>query len=652
MAMNFFERQRKAKRNTKMLVLLFVAAVLAIILALDALIMGLLYYNTGGNALVSTSPWEWLNQQWGTLGAVSAGGAALIGGGTFYRMASLRAGGSKVALQMGGSPVSVETQDPAMRQLRNVVEEIAIASGVPVPQIFVLSEETGINAFAAGYANGDAAIAVSQGCLKHLSRDELQGVVAHEFSHILNGDMRLNIRLMGILFGILMLGVIGRRMLMSTRYTRSSRDSKGAGSIVMIGLAVMVIGYIGVFFGNLIKAAVSRQREYLADSAAVQFTRNPEGIAGALKKIAVLQKGSKLDTPNTEEVSHMLFASGLNSLFATHPPLMDRIKAIEPRFTETQLRVLRQQMQKDAQREQDKLQREREREQQKQQQQEKREKVFTTTATAAVVLSADKITSSVGNPGWDHVDYARKMRDGLPEAVKVALMRPNTALAAICGLLISPVTDVQQRQLAMLKEAIGQHCVDLMINIAPYLKQITPLQRLPLVELAVPGIRAHLDAPIIPDLLQNMIQADNHIDLFEYALFKVLMQGLEDRRKAPAETRKLRRCEQQVQVVLSLMAQHGVKDEEEARRAYAAGLHVALPQAQLPYAPVQEVTSTLDEALDDLSEVESMGKEALMKALVTTLLHDGKVKLAEVELLRAVCAVLECPLPPVLQHDD
>ena len=239
-------------------------------------------------------------------------------------------GGSAVALQLGATPVPADTDRFAYRRLRNVIEEIAIASGVPVPEIFVLEEETAINAFASGYTPADAAVTVTRGCLDKLTRDELQGVIAHEFSHVLNGDMRLNIRLVGVAFGILVLAVIGRKIAEVSGRSRS-RDS---GGIVVLGIALLVVGYIGVFFARIIKASISRQREYLADASAVQFTRQTEGIAGALKKIGGLSEGSKLTSHDGEEVAHMLFGDGVgySALFATHPALVDRIKRLQPRF--------------------------------------------------------------------------------------------------------------------------------------------------------------------------------------------------------------------------------------------------------------------------------------------------------------------------------
>jgi Zn-dependent protease with chaperone function len=265
----------------------------------------------------------------------AVGTLAVIGLGSGFKTLELAQGGSTVATMLGGRLVAPTTTDPDERKLRNVVEEMAIAAGVPVPQVYLLPQEHGINAFAAGHSTSDAVVAVTAGAVKLLTRDELQGVIGHEFSHILNGDMRLNLRLMGIIFGILCLAVIGRVLL----YTRS-RSSKDKNPLPLLArLALIVIGWIGVFFGRLIQAAVSRQRELLADASSVQFTRNPAGLAGALKKIGGLSFGSKLEAAHAEEASHMFFGNGMGESFFhlmdTHPPLAERIRAIDPSFDGT-----------------------------------------------------------------------------------------------------------------------------------------------------------------------------------------------------------------------------------------------------------------------------------------------------------------------------
>ncbi|MDG4765454.1 M48 family metallopeptidase [Solwaraspora sp. WMMD406] len=331
--MNFFERQRQVRRVSARLVALFVLAVVGIVAVVDLAVL------IGFDGL-SMSPAGLA----GLLTVTSLVTVAVIGLAALVRSVALRGGGGRVARELGGVLVPSDTTDPQLRRLRNVVEEISIASGVPVPEVYLLPGEEGINAFAAGWSTSDAAIAVTRGALERLNRDELQGVIAHEFSHVVNGDMRLNIRLMGLLFGILFLAVIGRGMLrgglVSGGRSRNSNDSRNP--LALVGLAMIVAGYVGVLVGRMIKASVSRQREYLADASAVQFTRQTAGLAGALKKIGGLPAGSALGSPKTEEVGHMLFGSGsrFTALFATHPPIVDRITALDPSFDPAELSAL------------------------------------------------------------------------------------------------------------------------------------------------------------------------------------------------------------------------------------------------------------------------------------------------------------------------
>ncbi|MEW6074668.1 MAG: M48 family metallopeptidase, partial [Planctomycetota bacterium] len=317
--MDFFAHQDRARRHTGWLVFLFLLAVAGIVAAVYVVVL----FALGGLAGSSGPPpdlWDG-----GVLLLTAVGVLSVVGLGSAYKTAQLRAGGPAVAALVGARPVLPGTADAAERRLLNVVEEMAIASGVPVPPVFVMDREEGINAFAAGHSTADAAITVTRGTLEQLSRDELQGVVAHEFSHILNGDMRLNLRLMGTIHGILVIGMIGWLIL---RHVRGGKKNP----LPLIGLALFFVGYAGTFLGNLIKAAVSRQREFLADAAAVQFTRNPGGLAGALGKIAETAEGSRLHAAHAPEVSHMLFGAGtrsaLGGLLATHPPLAERIRRL------------------------------------------------------------------------------------------------------------------------------------------------------------------------------------------------------------------------------------------------------------------------------------------------------------------------------------
>ena len=329
--MDFFQHQEVARRSTRRLIFLFALAVLCVVVAVN-IVGAAIYFSFVVPAGRAWVPASLPNGFFLTNTIVVLG---LIGGGTVVEMSALSSGGDAVAKMVGARPVDPSTHDLLDRRLLNVVEEMAIAAGIPVPRVFVMDDENTINAFAAGHSINDAVIAVTRGTLTRLNRDELQGVVAHEFSHVLNGDMRLNMRLIGVLFGLMVVAMAGRFLLEIAGRTRggSGRGSGGVlAALFLAGITLWVLGYIGVFFGRLIKAAVSRQREFLADAAAVQFTRNPEGLSGALNKIA--EHGSALATAHAPEAAHFFFANGLGGftagLLSTHPPIEERIRRLAP----------------------------------------------------------------------------------------------------------------------------------------------------------------------------------------------------------------------------------------------------------------------------------------------------------------------------------
>jgi Zn-dependent protease with chaperone function len=424
--MDFFEHQDKARKNTKVLVVYFVIAVVCIIASVYLACL-LIFFGTQSQQHPGAPIPEFVLWDPQLFLTVVIGTLVIVIFGSLYKTAALAKGGSAVAEALGGRLLSPNTTHPDERKLCNVVEEMAIASGVPVPKIYVLDNEKGINAFAAGHALGDAAIGVTLGCMTLLSRDELQGVIAHEFSHILNGDMRLNLRLMGVIFGILCLTVIGRVLI----YSRGGRDRN---PLMLVGLALIVIGAIGVFFGRLIQAALSRQREFLADASAVQFTRNPEGLSGALQKIG--SAGSKVESAHAGEVSHMFFGNGLGKSFlgslATHPPLEERIRIIDPSWGGKfkKISTKRKSSRKPAKPTSSRS-------------------PFPTIpgipgasngdsgfATNAVLMGA--VLPNLGNPTPLHLRYAQELRSSFSEKVQSAAHEPLDATALVYAMLCAP----------------------------------------------------------------------------------------------------------------------------------------------------------------------------------------------------------------------
>ncbi|WP_018875504.1 M48 family metallopeptidase [Thioalkalivibrio sp. ALE31] len=645
--MNFFEHQDRAQRRTRWLLFLFGLAVLAIVLVMNAIVLVLF-----GQAepVAAGEPWltrEFLARNVEVMVWTSVLTIGLIGVGSLYRTLGLRDGGGAVARELDGTRVDGDTRDPLRRRLMNVVEEIAIASGVPVPEVYVLEQEAGINAFAAGYSPDDAAIAVTRGALEQLDRDELQGVVAHEFGHVLNGDMRLNIRLMGMLFGILVMALIGQRVLLAMRLSRNNRN---AGGIVAAGLALMVVGYIGLFFGRWIRASVSRQREYLADASAVQFTRQPAGIAGALKKIGAGQAGMRADT---EEVGHMLFASGaLGRMFATHPPLVQRIQAIEPGFKSEELETIREQMERDAQT--------RRREQEAQAEAEARDREQP-RESGSMLLNPERLMENIGDPGLAQILGAGLLVAAMPGPLERAAHSDAWAVEVLLYLLISADPEVRDQQLLRIAAKRGGESESRVRTLLDAVPDLRPDLRIPLLEMSFPAMRhrPREDRQALEALIDELIRADGRVSAFEYATGRLLRRQLRDldqpARARPGGRDRLERHEHRARSVLAVLAHHGhPQDPEVAREALRAG-HIALgigEPAREAMDPALEAAADaaawadeLDRALEALDALRPADKQRLVTAMLATITHGGQTVIAEVELLRAIAASLHVPLP-------
>jgi Zn-dependent protease with chaperone function len=647
--MNFFERQAAARRMSRRLIILFVLAVIAIVIAVDIVVLFASGYAAPSRMAEGGDFGGFLAANAGLLLMTSVATIALIGIASMVRMAGLRAGGAVVARGLGGNQVDENTRDPQLRRLRNVVEEIAIASATPVPAIFVLEDEAGINAFAAGYSPNDAAIAVTRGALERLNRDELQGVIAHEFSHILNGDMRLNIQLMGVLFGILVLAIAGRKILY---HSRGSRDSKNVGAILAVALMLTLIGYVGVFFGRMIKAGISRSREYLADASAVQFTRQTTGIAGALKKIAGLDEGSRLAAADTEEVSHMLFGDGMgySSLWATHPPLVERIRALDPTFDPKALGTLKKRwsaqppsgMAEDRAMGLDG--------------QGVRAPPGVLPAVAATMaLDPRQASAHTGQPESGDYANAGRIHRQLPQGLLDAAHSHDDAIPLLLALLLDDEATLRMHQLAEIARRIDPAAAERSIALRESIAGLHPLLRLPLASLAFPALRrrppAQLDQFVATT--EALIHMGGHVGLFEYCLGRLLQrqiaEALDPSRHRTSGRRKLAQSRDALATLFAVLAAHGNPDPQAARRAYVAGMQSVLPGAGADYQPPRDWVAALDVALDALDGLEPLGKQLLVEGLAATSSHDGRITVAESELLRTICAVLHCPLPPLLE---
>lgn len=621
--MNFFAHQDEARSQTRKLVFLFIAAVVTLIVLTSFLVIALFFAAETQDAGLSV---DMLGSE--VFLGVTAVVLAVVGLGTMFRLVQLSGGGKAVAEAMGGRLLNTSTRDADERKILNVVEEMAIASGSPVPPVYLMEEQS-INAFAAGYKPRDAVIGITRGCIQELDRDELQGVVAHEFSHIFNGDMRLNIRLMGLLYGIMVLGIIGYHILRSSRYRSSSRSSKNnGGGIIFLGLGLMVIGYGGTFFGNMIKSAVSRQREYLADASAVQYTRNPEGIGGALKKIGGFPSGSIIVGKDVSEISHMLFCDGIkhsfSSLFATHPPIKERIERIDPQWRGGSAR-----------------------------RSSGHGEITREEGTSHFAGSSQgSALDNIGNPTAENISQAAVTLAAIPAIVIEEAHNTMSASLMIYSLLINLSDEATaSRQMQILKQELEDNDYQSLETIRKEVASVKREDYLVLVDLAMPSLKqlSRIQYRFFMALLGKLIMADNEISLFEWCLFKILRYTLDERTDRRLKSRSLKSLHRDCEILLSVLAFSGQSDEKEAEAAFlVAKEYLELNMGMQYRHNIGANTGQLESALDSLNDLKPLEKPKLLKAMAAAINADGKVTAEESELLRAVGSLLDCPIPPLL----
>jgi len=640
--MNFFEEQHRARRHTALMAVMFALSVAGIVLSINV-VGGYIYlYATerplwpAVRALAAVPhPAYWVTT------AVVLGAIAW---GTLTRTYELSGGGAAVAQMVGAERVRRDTQDAADRRLINVVEEMALASGVSVPQAYVMEDEHSINAFAAGFSPNEAAVSVTRGTLEQLSRDELQGVVAHEFSHILNGDMRLNVRLIGVIAGIVLIGAAGGFLM---RIGQGGRGARGDIRLFLVGLLLWLIGSVGVLAGRLIKAMISREREFLADASAVQFTRNPEGIGGALFKIG--QHGSAVGQRHAEEVSHMCISVPVENFldfdwFSTHPPLEERIERVMgPAGT----RLL--------------------------QDRQARVPAADTKAAApsaggarplpeslvamaagaapapgALRTTPQALLASVGKPSTEHVEAARGALGLIPGDIRVATGTEAGAKAALFALLLR-AGDARAQRLELLKREAGDAVAAQASRFADSLQRLDVRVRMPLLEIAMPTLKT-LAAPEREKLLKTVLYlagVEHRMTLGEFVLLTLCKRhlGPETKGAPPVKYNSIDAVAAESGVVLSLLAHAG----GGGMPAFATGMAALGLQGGALRAPAELDFAAVESALYRLKLLAPLKKPAFIKACVAVAMADDKLTVAEGELLRATCAALDAPLPPILE---
>ncbi|ENO8973781.1 M48 family metallopeptidase [Vibrio parahaemolyticus] len=613
--MDFFHHQDTARQRTGLLVMLFTLAVLAITGLVSVISIGIYFYFTGEPFTTQSIISYCLLSFVGVLLVVSIS--------SFIRLSELNAnGGRGVAESIGGKLISTDTSNAKHCQLLNVVEEMSIASGIPVPPVYVMTKEHGINAFAAGMSIDDAVIGVTQGALDAFSRDELQGVIAHEFSHILNGDMRLNTRLIGALFGITCIAHFGHLILdnsNSTRHvSRSSSDSnKGFAVIILIAIVCLVLGWLGTLFGNMIKAAISRQREFLADASAVQFTRNDQGIAGALKKIGSNVQGSTLNTKASDEMSHMMFGqsklSGFSSLFATHPPLDERIRRIEPNWDGSYAQHSHAQ-----------------------------NTAFDNEQVSGFAVGGGSPASQSASPSEQLSETGRQLISQLPPEL-VDIAREPYSARFVAFALIFDGSDIQREMIKSYVPLASQSTLLL------WLDYDLPLHlRFPLLELALPALKSLSEAQKISlcKVLRELSETDNQYSLAEWCVINLLEKQLLASFGFIRQHKTLKQLEESVFWLLRELAWVSHSQADKAQRAYHCALaHLGFPEVKLE--PANSNWHLSRAALELLLQLKPKDRRIFVKACRLAIESDGEITVAEGELYRVIACFLEVPEPPL-----
>ncbi len=640
--MNFFEHQDRARRSSAWLIFLFIFAVAAVVGAVGALVY---FVTVGSDQFRPEEPIEM---------ALGAAGLTLfiILAGTAFRFLVMRGGGRQVAEALGGRLVVGDTQDPEERRFLNILEEMSLAAGIPKPLAFVLDDEPSINAFAAGSSPENAVVAVTRGTLVQLNRDELQGVIAHEYSHILFGDMRLNMRIMGLIGGIMAVATIGRILMRAAFSGRPRRHSKNnAGGVIYLGLAglaLFLVGYIGVAAGRLIQAALSRQREYLADASAVQFTRNPQGIAGALRKIGKKSQGSRINSAGADEARHIFFGPVTSwAVLATHPPLGERIRRIEgtpglpddvggPRLSVTGQVVG-----------------------------DEGETQFTggqiMSALGGVGARGGKaaLQPLAGEQGHEVLKPTVTPRAAIlrQNLVERSLKNPLGAMGVVVAMLLDKDETKRAQQLAMLK---GKANPVLLREAAILAAEVLPLpqaRRLALLDLALPEIRSlSLEQRSgLTEVLWSLANADGEVDVFEFCVNRIARRRLGvDQVDLNQARKRLSKMAFQTysMAVLVALGQHGHRDPQVSRDSSAAGAAVIYGKRPIPNYSGEINLSALDKALDALANAPEPARRLLLEACTRCVLHDGVTTLEESQLLRSVATALDLPAPPFVANRE
>ncbi|MBS0290764.1 MAG: M48 family metalloprotease [Proteobacteria bacterium] len=656
--MNFFESQDRARKHTFWLVLYFILAMVLIILALDLVGVGAVIYLNPNQYYIPSSQGYIFHKEaiiqlliQCTL-FVSPLVIMIILIGTIIRMVSLREGGIAVAKMVNAKEISPDTNDFLEKRFINVVEEMAIAAGARIPRLYVM-EDTAINAFVAGIKPEDTVMVVTKGALQNLSRDELQGVVGHEFSHIFNGDMQISLKLMGILGGLLLLGQLGYFLLRiignTNSKTKSSSNNKSGGSIVIailiVGVGLLVVGYVGLFFGRLIKAAVARQRELLADASSVQYTRNPQGIIFALRRIQQSEKGTYLATKNVEDISHLCFCTPrwilFQDLLATHPPLDRRIDLLDPQrqFTNLPLTNLKQENEKKGEKEEKKPP-------------PNQENFIKGAAVAGAVLTPMAIENNIGNPTSDNIAAACQILTQIPDKLKDIAHSPEKVALLLYALILSyrdNIEDVAQT----LSKAINKTEIQEVIDLSKLIVSLPKNFQLPLLDVAIPAFKTNsLDKR--KNIYQHLKQlVSTKLKLFQFTLITLIGKATEDTlpKDNKVKYHDFQSVIDEISLLFSMLLRIQTKESAKTSLTYERLMKIFTDKKVAP--PTDSITpSQFESALNTLNQLSPLCKGKLIRVLLDCISNDNIINLAEAELIRVIAASLDCPIAPIVANTD
>ena len=644
--MDFFERQYDARRKTFLLVVLFALTTILTALVCAAGLYIVVFWVLAYAAAEEELRFSFADfSGWLSYGDVFGFFLLFMVSISCLTYRQLRTGGLAVAQMLGARAVKFDTQNPDERRLLNVVEEMALASGTAVPLVYVMDNERQINALAAGYQVNEAVLIASRGLLERLSRDELQGVVAHEFSHILNGDMRINVRLIAVLAGALSIARAGNAILRAEE-SEDLEDRFRRFLVFLIGSPLFVSGYVGLFFGRLVKSASSRRREFLADATSVQFTRNPYGIAHAIWRIRH-RRGSTLSHNHAESVSHMCFGQTrpmrLSRWLASHPPADERIGAVVPGYVERRLTggpasvglstTTR-----------------------------KTSPAKTRAPTASFAEDAhafsttpEALTETIGNPTAEHVQYAHDLFERIPAEILDAAHGAETSRAAIYALLVAGSDEPSRNDaFAAIAAAEGDALRSSTAQLTDSFALLGKEARLPILEIAIASVKAStLDMrERLISVADRLVRADLRFTLFEYVLLTFLKVHLSANATEAdqIEIFKFDPVVAEIKTLLSMLARVGNRDAVEASAVFRRAMmnfDIGTPTVELTTGLNYR---SLNEATEKLRLLSPFLKRSMLNVCADCVLHDGKITIAEAELVRAIALAIDCPIPPLLEH--